>query len=54
MSTTQVYKWQPTPSKILDEETPVKMGQSLSQNLSSPIVGEDLMGLSWLFIEDEF
>lgn len=55
MSTIQVYnKWQPTPTKTLAERLPVEMGKNLSQNLPSSITGEDLMGLSWMFFEDEY
>lgn len=55
MSTIQVYtQWQPVPTKTLAERLPVEMGKSLSEQLPSSIKGEDLMGLSWMFFEDEY
>ena len=55
MSTIQVNTpWQPVPTKTLAERLPVGMGKSLSGQLPSSINGEDLMGLSWVFFEDEY
>ena len=55
MSTIQVYTpWQPTPRKTLAERLPVEMGESLSEQIPSSIKCEDLMGLSWIFFEDEY
>jgi hypothetical protein len=55
MSTIQVYTpWQPTPTNTLAERLPVEMDKSLSERLPSSIKAEDLMGLSWMFFEDEY
>lgn len=58
MSTIQIQKWQPAPSKNLVGGTPVKKGENPSKiKLDLPasvgITGTDLIGLTWMLLEDD-
>lgn len=57
MSTIQIQKeWQPPPAKNLVESLPVKEGKKLHIEIVSRQNTDamDMMGLSWIFFEDDF
>ena len=59
MTTIQVQDWQPMPTKNLVEGKPVEKGTSPSRvRLDLPttvgITGEDLIGLTWMLLEDDY
>ena len=57
MSTVEVYNnWQPEPKESLVEEYPVKEGLNIpnKKQAAAKVTAKDMMGLSWLFFEEEW
>jgi hypothetical protein len=58
MSTIQIGNWQPLPIESLAEGLPVKMGKIPLLKTDMPktvgISGEDLTGMAWMFLEDDY
>ncbi|CAE6489723.1 conserved hypothetical protein [Candidatus Nitrosotenuis uzonensis] len=59
MSTIQIIKGQPEPAKNLVKASPVKKGANVSgTRLDLPtnvtIKGKDLIGLTWMLLEDDY
>jgi hypothetical protein len=59
MSTIQIVKGQPEPAKNLVKASPVKKGTNVSGiHLDLPtnvtITGKDLIGLTWMLLEDDY
>lgn len=56
MSTLEVYNnWQPQPKENLVEECPVKEGLNIptKKPTALDVNAKDMMGLSWLFFEED-